>query len=198
MGFFLMYSLTNKLKIRGLALAFWLLAVSWSGLHHAQAEPLSVTLATGDNYPPYTALDLPHGGFATRVVERALDLGGVFVKDLQWLPWKRCMEAARNHQIDGTFPWSKSDERQKTFLYGEPIFKTLEYAWFRTKDARQVNGKMDFQGMRLCKPLGYVDLGMVKEMRDERLVRFETPPRHGNLFSHAQCRPCRCCPGHRG
>jgi len=78
-------------------------------ISQSNAEPFPVALTTGNNYPPFTGLELSYGGMATTLVIKAFEKSGYFVKEVDWLPWKRGYSMAKVGEYHGTFPygWTK-------------------------------------------------------------------------------------------
>ena len=59
------------------------------------------------------------------IVQEALKLEGVDVLN-DYLPWKRSYEKTRMGEYHGTYPWSKTKEREGIFYYSEPLIKEKE------------------------------------------------------------------------
>ncbi|NKD85909.1 amino acid ABC transporter substrate-binding protein [Haematospirillum jordaniae] len=116
----------------------------------AAQDPLS--LVTGD-YAPYSGENLPQGGLSTilvRAVFKAMDMPE---PKMLWMPWKRGYEQAKSGEFPATFPYFKDSEREKDFLFSEPlhIYKRVFFA--RSQHIKALKG--EWNSMRLCVPLGW-------------------------------------------
>ncbi|QJB55565.1 transporter substrate-binding domain-containing protein [Pseudodesulfovibrio sp. zrk46] len=132
----------------------WLMAILISLLlaPHAAAQE-TVVLSNGE-WPPYFSADFKHGGFGSRIVTEAFTLEGVTVR-YDFLPWKRGLESARIGQYTGATGWRKSPEREKYFLYSDPLF-TAQVVFFH-KEGSRFDWKTldDIGGMTIGGTLGY-------------------------------------------
>ncbi|WP_157752197.1 hypothetical protein [Shewanella benthica] len=63
-----------------------------------KADTFTLSLTTGDDYPPFTDRKLAQGGMATTLVLNAFEKSGYFVKEIEWLPWKRGYTLAQRGQ----------------------------------------------------------------------------------------------------
>lgn len=129
----------------------------------AGAQPESVVLATGDDFPPFVDQYLPDGGLTARIVARAFEEAEFVVSELRWLPWQRAISLTRQGQVDATFPWSETDDRREQFLFSDPILVIPNYAWVRETDDFAPTSIDDVRGRRFCRPVGYATLGALAE-----------------------------------
>ncbi|OAJ33914.1 substrate-binding periplasmic protein [Piscirickettsia salmonis] len=102
-----------------------------------------VTLTTGE-WQPFVSQTLPENGIAAKIVTAAFAAVGIRVK-YQWLPWKRAYNSALDGKADGSFPWSKATQREKNFLYSQPLvvsktvfyhLKSKPFTWSHYSDLR--------------------------------------------------------------
>lgn len=139
------------------------------------AEVPTLKLATGDDYAPYTDRKLPHGGFFTRLIERAFEESGGFDTRIVWVPWNRALEQTKTVQFDGTFPWGDKAERRQKLEYSEELYESILNIWVnRQSDFRPVVME-DLKGKSYCNPIGYGLFGLTKELVEEGLLHVETP-----------------------
>lgn len=142
-----------------------------SGL--AQAEPVS--LVSGEDYAPYADSKLPEGGMTTDLVRKAFAEMKLEVK-VDWQPWARGYEEARNGQFAGTYPYIKTAEREKDFLYSAAIISLQERAFTRSG-----NKKFDFEnvasliGTTICLPLGWAPTPKLAEMIKTEKIKTSSP-----------------------
>jgi len=66
-------------------------------------------------WPPYCGSALPGGGYACRVVRRAMDLAGYAV-EIEFLPWNRALDVVARGEADGYFPEYPSESRTAGLL----------------------------------------------------------------------------------
>lgn len=107
--------LTIKNILKGLV---FILATTLALTATAQAE--TFTLATGE-YPPYVSSDDPDANLATEIAAAALEATGHQLQ-LQIMPWARCEVEVLNNRIIGTFPYSNTPERNKQFMFSQPLY----------------------------------------------------------------------------
>lgn len=79
-----------------------------------------VRITTGE-WPPYMSENLKHGGLSNHVISEAFKLEGYSV-EFAFFPWKRAFEAAKSgDKYHATSYWYRSPEREKLFIYSEPL-----------------------------------------------------------------------------
>ena len=88
----------------------------------AKADTFSLSLTTGDNYPPFTSIELPQDGMAVALVLSAFEKTGYYVKEIEWLPWQRGYMFTQLQQYHATFPYGWAAERAELFYYSDPFF----------------------------------------------------------------------------
>lgn len=84
------------------------------------------------DYPPYYAADLPGQGFITEVVREAFEDSGYAV-NVEFFPWKRAFEGARQGDFDALFTVWHRPEREDWFLFSRPL-PANEVGFFRRAD----------------------------------------------------------------
>lgn len=99
----------------------------------AVAAENEVRLANLD-YPPYAGPSLKHGGFLTQITTEAFKRSGYTV-DYQWLTWARGYDEAKKGNLDGTCVAWHSEEREKWFIYSEPL-PASEIVFYKRKEAK--------------------------------------------------------------
>ena len=140
----------------------------------AKAE--TVALTTGQDDPPFTDSARPDGGIATRLVLEVFRAMGVQTR-LDWLPWRRGYSLTRSGVYQASFPYLKTAERERDFLYSEPIFSDFSYVWTRADETIGPDDPARFKGRTLCVPLGYHSplLDLLGAMIDRDEVKVERP-----------------------
>lgn len=105
----------------------------------AHAENL--VIATGE-WPPYVSRDLEHDGMTARIVRDAFEAVGDTV-EFRFYPWSRTLLVSEEGDVDASFPWSHSAEREEQYLYSDPIgeygyvffhLKATPFSWNRLED----------------------------------------------------------------
>ena len=139
------------------------------------AGSLTLTMATGDDYPPWTDQDMKHGGLATYLVLRAFEAQGHFVSEIQWAPWPRAYELTKRQRVDGTFPWGNTEDRANFFVLSDPFLPSKQWAWVKSTSAFRPESRNDLARKVFCSPSGYGEYGMIKDLRESRQLRRETP-----------------------
>ena len=167
---------------RGLALCLMALVAFPLFQSPALAQGLNLTLATGDDYPPFTGTELPGGGMAMRLVIRAFEEANVTVREVEWLPWKRGYELTRMGRIDGTFPYGWTRERAAESLYSDPFFPIRDYAWVMRESPFDPQSMDGLRGRTFCRARGYGNFGMLAELIDQGAIRRETPSTMAKCF----------------
>lgn len=143
----------------------------------ARAETIALT--TGQDDPPFTDRTRPDGGIATRLVLEVFHAMGAQTR-LDWLPWRRGYSLTKSAVYQASFPYLKTAERERDFLYSEPIFSDFSYVWTRADDAIGADDPTRFRGRTICVPQGYHSplldlLGALIERDEVKLERPDTP-----------------------
>lgn len=118
----------------------------------AQAE--TVNLVTGNDYAPYSDQQLPEGGMTTDIVRHAFAVSKVDV-NLSWQPWARGFEETKATRFAGTFPYVKTDERARDFLYSEPIYVEKLRVFAKSGSGLYASNINTLKGKTICLPLGW-------------------------------------------
>ncbi|QNM97632.1 substrate-binding periplasmic protein [Chitinimonas koreensis] len=146
-------------------------AVALALLANARAETLE--LATGDGYAPFADSRLPGGGLATELVRRAFAESKV-VAQFDWVPWARGFAATKAGRYAGTFPYIRSAERERDFLYSAPIYEIHQRAFARTESALDFSNLASLVGSTICVPLGWEPpAALLTMIRDGQILKSE-------------------------
>lgn len=82
----------------------------------------TVSFAVGE-WEPYTGEKMAGNGLAYELVAASCNASGITVKSV-WVPWKRAEAGVAEGVYFGTFPYQKTAERQKMYLYSGDFLKT--------------------------------------------------------------------------
>lgn len=137
------------------------------GMSAAPLHAETIKIVTGADYPPYTEPSLPQGGLATAVVRQAIERAG-WQLDLSWRPWANGYKATLAGEFAGTFPYIKTAEREKLFIYSDPIFELNAYVFGRPGEALDGTKPQTLKGLRYCKPLGWALLPVLGAMEKNK------------------------------
>lgn len=116
------------------------------------AEPLAVV--TGEDYPPFVDTRAPGGGLAVLLVRQVTGRMGLAV-EIETAPWRRGYEETLRGRYDATFPYVRTPERERDFLYSDPLIQVRQAIFMATSRRFAYRGPADLKGRRACTPLGY-------------------------------------------
>lgn len=106
-------SLSKAIPLFLAGLFFWWAPTTLSAAGHR------VTLAVTE-YPPYYGRQLSRQGVITEIVRKAFNRVGYDVK-IDFLPWKRALEATRRGEFDALCSaWYRKD-RERWFVFSDPL-----------------------------------------------------------------------------
>ncbi|MEN9438501.1 MAG: hypothetical protein RIR09_3156 [Pseudomonadota bacterium] len=122
-----------------------------AGLTHAQP----ITLVSGNDYAPYVDSGLPQGGMVTELVKAAFAHSQREVV-MQWKPWARGLEEAKQGKYSGTFPYLRNTERAQDFLYSDEVVAVRSTAFVKAGDTRfDFTNVASLAGSTYCLPVGW-------------------------------------------
>jgi len=117
-------------------------------------EAQSILLVTGEA-PPLTGKNLPGYGVVTKVVVNAFERAG-FAPTVQMVPWKRAELMVQRGQAVATFPYYKTNERQKTYIYSRnPVFVFDLHLIVASENVGKWRSFSDLTSHTMCYPLGW-------------------------------------------
>lgn len=114
----------------------------------------TIYLTTGQDDPPFTDRTRADGGIATRLVLSVFHSMGYEVQ-LDWLPWRRGYSLTRTGVYQASFPYLKTAERERDFIYSDVIFSDASYLWTRAGDSLSADDPAGFKGKTICVPQGF-------------------------------------------
>lgn len=122
-----------------------------------------VKLAIGE-WVPYTSELDPQSKMLERVVTEAYRLEGVAVH-YDYFPWKRSYLKVQHGEYDGTFPWNRTEERDREFLIHKTALTRDESVYFHLKTTPfDWNVVEDLRRYKVGTTLGYRNENLYKEM----------------------------------
>ncbi len=135
----------------------------------------SLRLVSGNDYAPFTGEQLPGGGMISQLVRAALDEGDI-ASTLEWRPWNRGYQMTLQGEYDATFPYMRTAEREREYVYSEPLFVAEQHLYSRAGEVFEADNLATRVGARICYPLGWQPPAAIQQLVDEgRLIRHSPP-----------------------
>lgn len=106
----------------------------------------SITIASGDSWPPFTKLKLPNEGFSNDVARTVLERAG-YNATVEILPWNRAKKMTQAGQFDILNNVWYTDERAKTLAFTDPIARNEIVFITRKEDEFTYTGLSSLKGM---------------------------------------------------
>jgi len=106
----------------------------------------SITIASGDSWPPFTKLKLPNKGFSNDIAKTVLERAGYEVT-VEILPWNRAKKMTQAGQFDILNNVWYTDERAKTLAFTDPIARNEIVFITRKEDEFTYTGLSSLKGM---------------------------------------------------
>ncbi|WP_171013674.1 transporter substrate-binding domain-containing protein [Chitinivorax sp. B] len=103
------------------ALLMALMTLLGTSAHRATAEPIDVTIATGD-YPPYVHNTSPPTGLLIELVT-AVFRDSVYRPKWIITSWPRVEASVQNGQAFGGMPYRRTPEREQIYNYSSPLYR---------------------------------------------------------------------------
>jgi len=137
--------------------------------------PQSLSLVTGEDYPPFVDARQPGGGLAVLLIQHVVDrMGDIAILDTA--PWRRGYEETLRGRYDATFPYVRTAERERDFLYSDPLFTVRPVVFMPAGRRFAYGGTADLRDRRVCSVLGYAVPDVVQAMIDAGRVEKVTAP----------------------
>ena len=101
---------------------------------------------TNGEWPPYFSQTLPNYGITSELVTKAFESQDIAVQ-YHWYPWKRAYHLAKEAKFNATIGWAKTNEREKDFLFSDPILegkvvffylKSTNFNWKNLENLRNI------------------------------------------------------------
>jgi len=135
---------------------------------------LALRLVTGPDYKPFTDPGLPQGGMHVEIVQAAFAKVGDHVT-IEFEPWARGYVDAQHQTFDGTFPYAKTADRERDFIYSDVIYEQINRPYVLANTPLSASQLDELAGKTMCYPHGYFLTGKIKDMIDQGSIRLETP-----------------------
>jgi polar amino acid transport system substrate-binding protein len=126
-------------------------------------QPLA--LVTGEDYPPYVDVQEPGGGLAVRLVQQVMQRMNA-TATVDTAPWRRGYEETLRGRFDATFPYVRTAERERDFLYSDPLIQVRQAVFMTVERRFAYRAPADLKGRRICTPLGFAPAASLQPMLD--------------------------------
>jgi polar amino acid transport system substrate-binding protein len=127
----------------------------------ASAHTMTLTAAIGE-YPPYTSAGDAEARLAEELVIASYQAVGYQV-NLRRVPWKRAYEEVKSGKSDITFPWIKTPERDKFFLYSNEFLVTQEVFLYHVDANFSWSNLDDLKSYKIGATQGYAHVKLFQE-----------------------------------
>lgn len=111
----------------------YILAVDFAvGVENSEKLP-EVTFLTGE-WPPFSSNSIEEYGVTTSIVSEACKRAGI-KPIFKFVPWKRAFLNAKEGVNVATFPWYKTEEREKVLIYSDyHISESTNVVFYKKSD----------------------------------------------------------------
>ena len=133
---------------RGLAALLLMMPVVMAAAAPARAEVLleRAVVLTGE-WAPFTSERMDGDGMLTALVSEVLR-GMGREPDYQFLPFSDALDKAGAGRVLGTFPWFRNTDREKRFVYSEPLLDVEYVIFFDPAKKSEIADITNFDGLR--------------------------------------------------
>jgi len=111
-----------------------------------------IVLTSGD-WPPYYSPELAFGGAANQAISESFALAGVQVSFV-FVPWRRALDMARTGKAQGSAGWMRMADRERDFLYSDPLFESVRVFFHRKDTPFDWRSLDDVRDLRVAVTLG--------------------------------------------
>ncbi|MCW0234597.1 MAG: transporter substrate-binding domain-containing protein [Ferrovibrio sp.] len=162
--------------IRSILICAMAVALGLAQPGHAADNPAAgrLALVSGEDYPPFADPRLPGGGLAVMLVRRVVEAMGATAK-IDFMPWRRGYEETLRGRYDATFPYVRTAERERDFLYSDSLIQVRQVVFMSAGRRFSYRSPEDLRGRRACIALGYAPPAVLQAMLDRDLVARVTP-----------------------
>jgi len=136
-----------------------------------------VAFVTGGDYEPYADPDLPGGGMIPAIVRAAYAKIPTKLTTIDFTAWRRGYRAVKTGKYTGTFPYIRTDKREREMYFSDPIYTvTIRPVMHRDNDTA-INEIADLHGLTYCTPEDYSPTETVKALENAGKVEAVRPYR---------------------
>ncbi|MDF0606255.1 transporter substrate-binding domain-containing protein [Neisseriaceae bacterium TC5R-5] len=139
----------------------------------AATVPTFIALTSGD-YAPFSGEQLAQGGVLSEVVTQAFIKSNIHIH-ITWQPWGRGYQSTKDGLYAGTYPYVRTAEREKDFLYSSPLLEQEQRAFFRVDKHYDFNDIEKLEHTRICMPDGWAPPAKIESMIKNGQIKRESP-----------------------
>lgn len=169
-----MRTLRPATKPLALHLCPWVMALGLACAAPAGAADLLLT--SGSGYAPYAEETAPGGGTSTQRVREAFKRIGITTR-IDWLPWARGYQLTLAGEYAATFPYTRTPERERDFLYSDAIDHLPHFRFGRPDDPRVDEGIDALSQAILCLPHAWAGPPQIEALIQQKRIAPERPER---------------------
>jgi polar amino acid transport system substrate-binding protein len=149
------------------------------------ADALTVHLVAGPGFAPLSDPNLPGGGMAAEIITAAFARVGDGVT-IEFEPWARGYADARDQRYDGTFPYGRTPERMRDFLFSDVVYAQVSHPYVLAAGTWSTGDLRDLTGKTMCNPEGYLMQAPIRALVDSGAIKVESPPAMVQCFKMLQ------------
>lgn len=117
------------------------------GTVSSSSKKNEIVITTGE-WPPYTSSKLKHYGVVAHLITDIFTEMGLKAR-FQLMPWARAYKEAATGRSDATGVWMYKEEREKDFIYSDPILEERFVLFHLKSDNFDWNRMEDLKGSEL-------------------------------------------------
>jgi polar amino acid transport system substrate-binding protein len=129
----------------------------------------SLALVTGEDYPPFADARTPGGGLAVLLVQQVMRRMNT-TATIDTAPWRRGYEETLRGRFDATFPYVRTADREREFLYSDALFHVRQAIFMPAARRFSYREPADLKTRRVCTPLGYAPALVLQTMIDNKQI----------------------------
>lgn len=124
-------------------------------LRRAAAD--SVRITTGE-WAPYTSHTLPNDGLLSEIARAAFADQGITMT-LAFFPWGRADQLSKSGEWDGTIAYAKNRDREKYFLFSDPLYVGKYVLFHLKKHPLEWNTLADLKDVPMASTIAFGGMG---------------------------------------
>ena len=147
----------KDIRLRNRRLQYFLICVFWlstvvSCLHYGpvpSAKAQTFKIVTGNDFGPFTGVDLPNGGLITEIVESVYREMG-FETEFHFGAWDRGYADILNGRFEATFPYQPDQVQDGEFFLTRSLFITRQLVFVGNHEPDRNWTLNDLEGKKYC------------------------------------------------
>jgi len=131
----------------------------------------TLTISTGE-WQPWVSETLRKDGVAIDIVKTIFKSQSIDT-EISFYPWKRSFDLAKKGKFDASAIWFKTEEREKDFLYSNPIFSTQNVIIYKKGKKIKFSNFDDLKTYKIALTRSYSYGKMIDSMIDEKSIKIK-------------------------